>query len=123
MKISSPTLVPIGSRFQENGRFYRVTGWVREVPYKLHATNTGDLGMDIISEILNEEYVQQGKLGKFYQEWCLPEEATHVSGVGVCGGIFKISEVTWEGTICDVPAKFLEMDRESAIKRAGKRVG
>jgi hypothetical protein len=112
----------IGECFQHNDHFYRVTGWVRLVKHEPLPTNTPDTEVNLANETVNEFMEKSGAFGRLREQWCLPEEATHVTGSGIAGCIVRIELVHWEGKIVNWSPEQLEADTQRAKKMAGRWV-
>lgn len=89
---------------------YRVSGWMRVAPTPVFAED------DIFGEILLEGCQE---IRGHRMQWCLQEEATHVSLKGICGVIAPIEEVRVIGMV-DCPPEFLEGERARAVQRGLK---
>jgi hypothetical protein len=67
---------------------------------------------DVLTSILHESCQE---IDGVRMRWCLPEEATHVSLVAVCGTIAPIGECQIVGRV-DWKEDFLAQHRESAMR-------
>ncbi|MEY2260523.1 hypothetical protein AB7872_08910 [Rhodanobacter denitrificans] len=113
-KPSPACLAPdVGTLFEYDGAEYRCTGWLRPAEPPM----SGQGWAKVISELLYESAYQRD--GVRFQ-WCLREEATHVSGSGVCGCLAEITRIRVTGQV-EQPADVLESER--AIARALGREG
>lgn len=107
-----------GSRFPDE-HSYRVTGWMKLVdPEVLKIEQRKLFKHDFLSDILIDS--AQKEDGKIMM-WCTREEATHVTGSGVCGCIVPIKDI-----ICDGYVKWdketIDNARESALRNVGEYV-
>lgn len=94
---------------------WRVKSWLRVAPPLDTAQATW------IDEILRESAVKvdtKTAAGKQPMQFCLQEEATHVSLTGICGAIAPIEKCKVLGMV-DWPQSQLDEARESAV-RIGK---
>ena len=72
----------------------------------------------MLCEILVEEGKDPNNLKRLVR--CAPEEATIVSGAGVCGCLAPLAEAVSEGTVVNWPAETLAFDRNQATLRYGQ---
>lgn len=84
----------VGTRFTHAGARFRATGFLRVETWSVPA---GDVMDDILREILVEEGKDPDNLKRLV--YCAPEEATVVTGYGVCGCVVPLSEVSPEGVV------------------------
>lgn len=92
---------------------YRVSGWVRVAPEPEIDPD------DVISQILHEtcrEFDTMDGRGKKRLQFCLREEATHLSLSGIAGAIAPVELCVVVGKVAWAPA-LLEEARQSAIRR------
>lgn len=86
--------------FQTGPNRWRVASWLRHAPPRVD--HGPDYLPDDIREVLGEIlYDSCQKIDGHRWQWCLPEEATHVSLTGVCGGMAPIGEVKITGSVKD----------------------
>lgn len=98
---------------------YRVTGWMKMVePEVLKVEQAGMFKHDILNEILIDS--AQKRDGKLMM-WCTREEATHVTGYGVCGCIVPIADIICDGYIAWSKEQIDEA-RVSALDNVGEYV-
>lgn len=75
-----------------------------------------DPGQADIAEIMGE---QNELVTRWY--YSTPEEATHVSGSGVCGCLSKVEDIIMTGTVEGVwSEELLKSERESHARRIGE---
>jgi hypothetical protein len=89
---------------------YRVDGWLRAAPTPKFEPH------DFIGKILFEscrEFGENRDGTKVRMQWCLREEATHLSLSGICGAMARIEDCKVTGMV-DWTPKMLEEARESA---------
>lgn len=89
---------------------YRVDGWLRAAPTPKFEPH------DFIGKILFESCREfgEGRDGtRVRMQWCLREEATHLSLSGICGAMARIEDCKVTGMV-DWPPKMLDEARESA---------
>lgn len=105
----------IGTLFTTpNGNKYRANQFLRIETYSI----TGDdAGIQVLREILVEEGKDPDNLHRLI--YCAPDEATLVSGSGVCGCIVHMSEVTVEGMV-DWSDELLTQMRDASVSRYGR---
>jgi hypothetical protein len=107
------TLVEYGLNGLENAPArYRVSSWMRAAPPP--KLDPDDFLGDILFESCRElEDEADGK--KKRMQFCLREEATHVSLSGICGAIAPIAMCKIVGKV-DWPVELLNLQRESAVR-------
>lgn len=110
------SIVEYGENYLYPGqmRKWRVTSWVREVP-PAPAPEPGSIEA-LIFEIEQEELAASGKPAKVRMQYCLREEATHLSLTGVCGAIARIEECKVVGIV-----PWEEAQKARAVENAQRR--
>lgn len=115
MSIEAVPLRPVpGARFEYEGRNYRLNSFLCEVSQE-------PAGQDLLSQLLAEiEAEEEAELApgvrRVRLRWCLPEEATYVSGSGVAGCIAPIDEITVVGMVPWPAAELAELEA-SALRK------
>jgi hypothetical protein len=100
---------------------YRVDGWLRVAVDE--PIDTGHAHVDEVLEELRAKWRAEDRAEnppRIRYQWCLPEEATHVSLAGIGGAIAPISEVKITGRI-KWPEAHIAEDRERAMTLGTKK--
>lgn len=94
--LSTPhhTILRAGSLFLYKGRQYRLDGFLCEMPERQR-------GVGVVESLLAQIEAELQITGqrRIRLRWCLPEQASYVSGSGVCGCIAPISEIEFAGIV------------------------
>jgi len=106
----------VGTLFSHEGARFRATGFLRVESYAITCDGPDDIVTGILRELIVEEGKDPDNLKRLV--YCAPEEATVVSGRGVCGCLVRLSEVTPEG-IVGWPEDILAEDRTRAARKHG----
>lgn len=98
---------------------YRVTGWMKMVdPEALKAKQAKLYKNPILNDILiDAAHKREGKL----MMWCTREEATWVTGYGVCGVTHRIENIICDGYIAWSKEQIDEA-RKDALSNVGEYV-
>lgn len=102
-----------GALFDYNGGKYRVKSWLREAPPRTPSQDPDSIDA-LIDEILWE--TAHTSNGTRFQ-YCVREDATHVSGSGVCGCLVPINAIRVTGMV-SWPAEQLEEAHRHAERYA-----
>lgn len=94
MRSHSHPSLRAGTLFRYKGQQYRLDGFLREMPQQEPALGFLET---LLAEIAAESQ-RPGRL-RLRLRWCLPEQATYLSGSGVCGCVAPISEVEVVGVV------------------------
>lgn len=89
---------------------WRVSSWL--CPFR-RPEPSGQFMHDRFADILWESCQ---KIDGQRMQWCLPNEATHVSLTGICGAIAPIGECKVTGMV-NWPEKHITEEHESAMRR------
>lgn len=103
----------VGALFRYNGNRYRLTGFLKEKPLP-------ELPGGLVGEVLalcraeDEAKIPKG-MRQIRLHWCLPEEATHISGAGTAGCIAALGAVEFTGKV-SWPEELLADSRDHALR-------
>jgi hypothetical protein len=106
-------IVEYGVSSMGNGpKTWRVCSWLRAAPEPTLAPD--DFIGQILFETCREFDTKNGSVKKRMQ-WCLREEATHVSLTGTCGCIAPVEKCKVVGRV-DWPEQQIDDDRSYAVR-------
>lgn len=96
---------------------YRVTGWMKMVdPEALKKEQSRLYKNSMLNDILiDSAQTRKGKL----QMWCTREEATHVTGYGVCGCIVAVEDIECDYEYIAWSKEQIDEARVSALSHVG----
>ncbi len=110
-------LVDFGRNSHDTGPGqYRVTGWLR--PFVKKPLPEGDVLAALAARLI--ESLDEDEPPRERLEWCLRDEATHVSLYGICGAIAHIDDCDVTGMVGWSEAT-LAGERRSAEQMAANR--
>lgn len=125
-------MIEVCDLVRHDNQVWRVSNHLKRCEYSplcpVDDDTTEGVANQIVNEIVEEEIEgqrleRQAKglphSNRYYLNYCRPEEATHVSVVGVCGGIFEIGECEKVGVV-DWSEERIEEEKQSALKRIGR---
>ncbi len=102
-----------GALFNYEGRKYRLNSWL--CPVEPRQPSTDVIGQ-LLDEIEAEELAKNPNAQRIKLRWCLPEEATYVSGSGVGGCVARLEDIEVVGMVAWSDADLAEA-AASALRR------
>ena len=89
---------------------YRVTHHLKEVPILDYKSDDG-----IIDDFINEGLAERRKKYRSRLKYCIPDEATWISGCGVCGILLPITEIIMLEKNVGWSEERVKEEKESAV--------